>query len=298
MSEFSAPWDELHDDNYFANSPIPGMISADERKMLFWAARDHWTGAGEIVEIGAFAGLSTSYLGEGMRRNARCPRKASRLHVFDRFRIDDTETGRTYLKFLPQLGGDYRGSFQHLFEENTRAWGDLMTLHAGDTGAIPWSGEPIEVLFIDCSISMQFHEMLFRKFYPYLIPERSLLIHQDFFYHRSYYLAPMMKKLQDFFEPVANADTSVVYHHVRRLDDSLLSNPLFSSTQDMLDTAHEAIEDFGGITSQGGGVLAASLVFFHASHGQRDRARQLAFEIERQNKDAVVLKNLKGALAA
>ena len=64
---------------------VPGMLGGEERQFLYWYARDKYTGAGEIVELGAFLGQSASALAAGLAANPRCTDKSGRVHSFDRF---------------------------------------------------------------------------------------------------------------------------------------------------------------------------------------------------------------------
>lgn len=44
------------------------MLSLEERRLLYWLAREYFAGIGAIVDGGSFVGGSTLALGEGASR--------------------------------------------------------------------------------------------------------------------------------------------------------------------------------------------------------------------------------------
>ena len=59
----------------------PGMLGGEERQFLYFAARDFYAGAGEIVDAGAFLGASAGALAAGLRDNPRVRDKFRRTAV-------------------------------------------------------------------------------------------------------------------------------------------------------------------------------------------------------------------------
>jgi hypothetical protein len=221
------------------------------------------------------------------------PDKAKRLHVFDRWEVNDSNA--FYLNWLPERGKGFRGSFKSDFDRNVAEWSDLIVTHEGDTRNMPWNGRPIEILFLDCSTSHDFHKMLFQKFYSSLIPQTGIVIHQDYFLHRSYYLPPMMRKLREYFSMLINHDTSMLFMLKRPLPDSAFEEPLFSSDEEMLTLLEEQRQEFG-LKTDAGGILGSMLVFYHMTHGNPDLARQLAEEIRHGSARDPVIRNVHNAL--
>jgi predicted O-methyltransferase YrrM len=62
------------------------MISTDERRLLYTLARDYYTGAGRIIDGGAYLGSSSLSLGWGLKD--QCYRKEPAIDAFDTFIID------------------------------------------------------------------------------------------------------------------------------------------------------------------------------------------------------------------
>jgi hypothetical protein len=168
---------------------IPGMIRVEEQKMLRELGGQV---EGIAVEVGCYAGLSTSCLAETFR---------GQIHVFDKFEITDNN----HENYSPPLGLDksFRGSFRSIFEKNIAPWKDKITIHE----EIEWDDTPISLLHIDCAAGEAFHRKLFEVFYGRV---KGFLIHQDFFYYGSYYLPGLMSS-QPAFDLLGNVETSSIY---------------------------------------------------------------------------------------
>lgn len=272
-----------------------GQISQVECRMLYGLAASVWTGRGDIVEIGSLYGKSTVCLARGMRTNAAVD-KPGRLHAYDKWTAD---AENDYM--LGQLPEGHKGSFRAIFDENTKSYSDLIVPHEGDVAQAKWSGRPIEILFIDCSVSREFHEMLFRKFYPFLM-DGSILIHQDFFLYRSYYLPLMMAKLYPCFDEIGNMDTSMIYQMKAPIPEILFSGPLAADEKEVVDALKISADVYGGLATQWGGIFGTMLVYFYTMLGKKDRAEEIAQAIiEKQgfnadSKPCAVIYNLNHAL--
>ncbi len=179
---------------------IPTMISAEERRYLYWLASEHWQGQGHIVEMGPWLGGSTFCLAAGMQ--AAGSDSSRKLHVFDNFVWREFMNGRGG----PELADG--ACFQEHFQQNLQPHSERVVVHqawlpdepAGDAelaaireevpkGAdlVSWpTGEPVEILFVDGAKSWQGMTTLLTTFAEALIPERSLLVFQDYRYWGEY----------------------------------------------------------------------------------------------------------------
>lgn len=273
-----------------------GQISEVECRMLYGLAQSVWTGSGDIVEIGSLYGKSTVCLARGMKANAATD-KPGKLHAYDKWDADEENSF-----MLGQLPEGHTGSFRALFDENTKDYADWIVPHEGDVADAEWSGRPIEILFIDCSVSREFHEMLFRKFYPFLM-DGSILIHQDFFLYRSYYLPLMMAKLSPYCDEIGNMDTSMMYQMKAAIPPALFSAPLAADDREIFAALKIATDVYGGLSTQWGAIFGTMLVYFYTLLGQNDRAEAIAEAIlEKQGLNAdsapcAVSNNLNHALA-
>jgi hypothetical protein len=155
---------------------IPTMLSKLERKLLYTLARDYTTGDAAIVDAGCFLGGSTAALLAGVRDRPEQwagPPVAS----YDLFQVE----AYTIPKFFadgPRLQvGD---SFRDRFDSNVARFEVPHVVHEGDIVEIGWSGEPIDVLFLDVLKTWEVNDAVLRDFFPCLRPGRSVVVHQDY----------------------------------------------------------------------------------------------------------------------
>src|SRR5262245_14469432 len=75
---------------------VPGMLTRAERQFLYFAAREFYSGSGEIVDAGAFLGASALALAAGLHDNRTVRHKAKRISSYDFFEFADF-----YRSYLP-----------------------------------------------------------------------------------------------------------------------------------------------------------------------------------------------------
>ena len=155
---------------------IPTMLSKSERKLLYALARDFAADDAAIVDAGCFLGGSTAALLAGLR-DRPAAWTGPPLKSYDLFRVE----AYTLRKFF---GGDRAirvgDSFRPLFDANVAGYGVPHVVCEGDITEIGWSGEPIDVLFLDVLKLPQINDAALRDFFPSLVPGRSVIVHQDY----------------------------------------------------------------------------------------------------------------------
>jgi len=169
---------------------IPTMLSKTERKLLYGLARDYAHGDAAVVDGGSFLGGSTAALLAGVRDRAdrwTGPPVAS----YDLFRVE----GYTVGKFFP--GGDVGDSFRPQFDEHVARFDVPHEVHEGDITQIGWSGEPIDVLFLDVLKSPEITDAVLRDFFPSLMPGRSVIVHQDYAAHYTPWVPITVELMRD-----------------------------------------------------------------------------------------------------
>jgi hypothetical protein len=175
---------------------IPGMLVGEEQQFLYWYARDKYTGAGEIVELGAFLGLSSSTLAAGLAANPRCTDKRARIHSFDRFEYDKS----FYAAYLDEPLAEGADTLP-IVRRNLGPHADYVAAVKGDIAATRW-GSPIELLFVDFTQTWQQHDAVARIFYPHL-QIGSYLAHQDYLHVVCYWLHVWMEFYSNYFRCVS-----------------------------------------------------------------------------------------------
>jgi len=199
-----------------AGSYALGMLSLEERKLLYQLARHCYTGEGAVVELGAFCGASTCCLAAGLRSNLSATGR--RLHSFDSFVANEpylVDFIRTQIGETLEMGQ----SFARIFREVTSEFADIIEVHEGDLLEQTWpSGVPIEILFVDVAKTLALSGKVLTEFFAHLTPGKSLVIHQDFYHPTAFYLPVVMDYLRDHFSIIeAGRDWSVVF----RLETSI-----------------------------------------------------------------------------
>ena len=187
---------------------VPSMLSHRERQLLHWLARHHVTGQGRIVDGGSFLGGSTAALASGLAARADGDWEHA-IVAHDLFRVE-TYTLGAFASCLPDptIGA----SFRPAFDANVAAWSRLVEVREGDACAWGWSGEPIEVLFLDLVKTWPLNDLVLEKFFPFLIPGHSVIIQQDYLWG----YGPWIHMTMELMEPSvtildAMANGSVAY---------------------------------------------------------------------------------------
>lgn len=193
-----------------AGSYALGLLGLEERKLLYQLARHIYTAEGAVVELGAFCGASTCCLAAGLRDNPRAA--GQRVQSYDRFLADEpylVDFIRTQFGEALEIGQ----AFESTFRRATAGFADLIEAHAGDLLEQTWPAHtPIEILFVDIAKTLALSGKVVSEFFPHLIPEKSLVIHQDFYHPTAFYLPVVMDFLGDHFSLIEpGRDWSVVF---------------------------------------------------------------------------------------
>jgi hypothetical protein len=219
------------------------MLSVAERRLLFWLGAEHARGDGAIVDAGCFVGGSTVALAEGLRVNPRASH--ARVDAFDRFTVDDF-MATAYLAGHGLRAGD---SFRPVFDANTAAVRDLVVVHEGDLAEADWDGRPIDVLFVDLAKTWEVNDVVIRRFFGWLEPNRSIVVQQDMAHALCPWLAITMELLADHFELLGYVEhNSVVYRCRAPIPPGAVPHPLRTLPDDRkLALLERAIGRFEGV---------------------------------------------------
>lgn len=244
----------------------------DERQLLYWLTGSYYRGEGAIVDGGCFVGGSTVALGDGLRSSGR----DGRIHVYDRFEVEGYMND-FYFSGEDRAPGE---TFRPVFDRNTAQVADLLTVHEGDLMQQPWSGQPIEILFVDISKSWELNDFIVEQFFPSLIAGRSIVVQQDFVYAGCPWIAVTMEYLSDYFEPIAFVpDCSVAYLLDTELPDRI--EPVSELAPKLqLALMDRAIARFRGNAR---GVLECAKAILLIDHGDIEQAVAIRRHVEAQS---------------
>ena len=189
---------------------VPTMLTAEEGNLLHWLARDYATGIGAFCDLGCFAGGSTARLASGVAAAGR----TTRVHAYDHFTLSESQKDR-YLYpagIAPFEGRDMLPAVRQLLAP----WRDIADLIPGDITKARWTGDPIEVLFVDAAKTPATADSIARNFMPYLIPGRSIVVQQDYQHWRQPWLPAQMELMTDVMEIAGWCKRNTVIFRVKQ----------------------------------------------------------------------------------
>ncbi len=202
---------------------VPTMLGTDERALLYVLARDHVRGDGAIIDAGCFLGGSTIALASGLAENPRGDGSRP-IQTYDLFTLE-----QTYIDSYPGLVGEIPAgqSMRPRFEELLGPLLEYVSVNEGDICRRRWTGEPIELLFIDICKSWAINDHVTREFFPALIPGHSVVIQQDLVHEWLPYLHITMGLFADSFELIDSVPfCSAVYLNTRAVSITRIPNNL------------------------------------------------------------------------
>jgi len=205
------------------------QLNLDEKTLLYYLAKNFYTGFGDIIDAGAFLGGSATCLSCGLRDNMRVSDKTGRVHSFDNFRYSEGYAESWFGQKM--VSGQ---NFRPIYEKYTAPYKEYLTVHQGNLEDLRWLGGDIELLFLDICKSTATTDRVAEIFFPFLVPGKSIVVQQDYlFLGCSIWDKVMMEILDRYFRRVTYCErNSVAYLCVKKVPviHSLMSN----CTQDQL----------------------------------------------------------------
>jgi hypothetical protein len=188
---------------------VHGQISMDDRLLYYWVGRCFYQGWGTIIDAGALVGGTTTALSEGLMRNDRVRSLDRPIYVYDLF--VDSEDGYSAQSIRnwyseERIAGEY--DFYPHFCKNTERYSHLLSVHKGDVSAGDYEDpRGIEVLSIDVAKTPDLMIAVAAKFFKKLVPNKSIVIHQDYVFAMQPWLILAMELLSEYFERVYDVPT-------------------------------------------------------------------------------------------
>jgi pentatricopeptide repeat protein len=181
------------------NSQLLGMTSKTEQDYFTRYGREIYTGAGEVVDLGCWLGSTTIPLVEGLLKNPAFAEGSKKVFAYDLFIwfewMNESTAGTN-------LSGKYKegDNFVAEFEKRTVKYSSRIEICAGDLVRLGWNGKPIEFLLIDAMKTWELANGIVRHFYPALIPQSGMILHQDFAHHFAPWIHLLQWKFRECFE--------------------------------------------------------------------------------------------------
>ncbi|HZF77467.1 MAG TPA: class I SAM-dependent methyltransferase [Acetobacteraceae bacterium] len=253
---------------------VVSMLQPDEKQFLYWLTSEYFSGAGAIIDAGCFAGGSTVALAAGLAaaRGRETWGEKARINSYDMFVTDDFMR----VHYFEANGLTTEGArFRNIYDMNTARWRDMLKVRDGDITTYPWTGGPIEILFIDVCKVWHVNDFVTREFFPKLIPGRSLVVQQDFFHHMEFWVIITQELLHDYFEYVGFVRwNTAVFRNVRPVPPEAIPPDLRAlglAELDRLMRRHIARHT----ESYQVGMLTCALACLHLDFDSLDEARRL-----------------------
>jgi hypothetical protein len=264
------------------------MLTSYEISLLYALAREYYTGAGEIADLGPLNGVCSNALAKGLVDNGRDFERQKRIFAFDLFLTGGLP---------PEIfgtGRDITGSFLDAYLTINRDYLAHIHVSAGDLLAFRWPAErPLEIVFNDVSKSWALNAWIQRNVLPALIPGHSILIQQDYVYFHSYWVAITMQYYEEYFErlyPVFGS--SMVYRYRKRLPAAQLERNLADlPLYDKIALLDDAIAGAEATSAQ---VLRCARAYCFFDHGDIARAERALREVDLEAKGADDISDFSG----
>ncbi len=267
------------------NCLVDGQLSSFDRLIYYWAARDFYSGIGTIIDGGALVGATTKLLAEGLKANIGASNHSQPIiHVYDLFQDEANGYSAQVIKkwYGEQANHDEIYDWEHIFKRNLANNHAQIEVHKGDISKQPYVDKrPIEVLSIDVAKTPDLMVAVAKNFFPHMLEERSIVLHQDYVFAFQPWLHVAMEKLTDHFEKVYDPPTNCtsVFQLIKPISENEITKLLGSSGSDYynLDNVkylYQAIEKadthFGKI------ILTANLSYFYMMMGKKSTAEFVA----------------------
>lgn len=204
---------------------VPSMMSVPEKRFLFGLASRYYSGKGIIVDAGIFLGASTRCFGEGVRANPHFAEITQTwpqpVISFEKAIVNPGMPAffkRNKMAFSAEPGE----SFEAEVRRNIEPVKDVIELRVGDIMQTAVIDDPIEILFLDILKLPDISVHTFRAFFPKLIPGRSIVIQQDYFYERLPYIKTHQEALGEYFDFIGEIGSTAVFLCTKKIPESAL----------------------------------------------------------------------------
>lgn len=182
---------------------FPSMLTEGDFALYYDAGRT-FQFRGSIVDAGCFVGGTTMSLVRGLLNNpdleANRDKLGALIRVYDLFEVDDDYILGHLKKNYPGRSFDAGNGFLDVFNDNLRAYEDMLDVRPGDVMTTGYRDEdPIELLGVDLCKAPEITDFVVRDFFPRLLAD-ALVIQQDFIHQYHPHIHLSMLLLDDCFE--------------------------------------------------------------------------------------------------
>jgi len=263
------------------------MTTDNELELLETYARDRFTGAGRIVDLGCWYGATTMSLARGLAENTRAKsfRSVDAIDLFEWHEWMNPNADRVNLPKRYRTGDNFYEDVRDLL----RPYGSLVRVEKQNLLTYVPPPDPIEFLFVDAMKNWELAQAIVSNFFPLLLPETSYVVQQDFAYYFPEIATNhlIMWRLRDCFRCVHHVrrSCSVVFRCVKSVDPARL--PVFTPdlfTPEMIDEAYDY--SFACVSRDARIMLEVAKLNFLIERGEssRDAVRRQMRRIARSSR--------------
>lgn len=198
----------------------PGMISRQERHLLYTLTRRDYHGAGLVIDAGVFLGASTVALSQGLADNdfpATIPKPIQSFEMAVVRANFERHARKNHLP-RPQVGE----SFEQILRTQIAHTATYVDLHIGDILDFDASSlNKVEIAFLDILKNKKICEYCFYSFVPKII-EGGYLIQQDYFFDDLPFIKYMTEMLDDHLIYRGEVRSSALFQIKRTIAESTI----------------------------------------------------------------------------
>lgn len=258
------------------SSELLGMTSLSEQKYLMRYVENFYKGRGEIVDLGCWLGSTTISLVKGLMKNPNFLDSDRKIYAYDLFIWFDWMNPSIV---GTNLIGKYKegDNFIEEFKKRTEEFESRIEICEGDLTKIGWIDKKIEFLLIDAMKNWELANAIIKDFYSSLIPNESLIFHQDFLHFFPSWIHLLQWQLRDYFEFIEEIpkSSSVVFKYKKKIPEELLiTNYSFDyfSDEDVNAAFNYSISL---VSSEKKADVAASKVMWFIHQEKHDKAKRV-----------------------
>jgi len=189
------------------------MITPLERNALYQIGR-HYRGVGKIVDAGCFLGASTSALASGLVDSGAAPDEPDLpvIHSYDLGVLPKSNNPKApATKRYEGFEYVFGASFVPELQNNIRDYAPFVQLHIGDILEQHWCRTPIEICFLDICKTIAIDAHVTQMFFGHFVAGATVLIQQDYFFHRLPWIKVTLGLLAEHFEWLGRVEYSSIY---------------------------------------------------------------------------------------
>jgi predicted O-methyltransferase YrrM len=209
----------------------PSMMNRHEKGVLYWLARNAFTGEGVIIDAGLFLGASTIAFGQALRDRgcAVSPGVGHRpIRSYDRAVWTPGMTRQLQKadvrNLLEALGRPVDGnSYEPLLRRILAPYDDLVELHIGDIRATLAADRPIDIAFYDCLKTPAVEKAVFLEAARWYRPG-TYVVQEDYFYDAAVDVKIRQELLAEHFDYLGNAGQMAIFRLRERLPERLFND--------------------------------------------------------------------------